>query len=175
MKIAHESLLAGHLGISKTEFKILTQFYWPGIHQDIVHFCRSCDVCQRTIQKGKVVKAPLGKVPLIDTPFKRIALDLVGPIHPPSDRGNRYILTIMDYATRYPDATALANIDTITVAEALVDMYSRIGVPSEILSDQGTQFFSDLMREVCRLLSIRQLTSTPYYPECNGLLERLVP
>ena len=58
------------------------------------------------------------------------------------------------------------------MSEALVDMYSRIGVPSEILSDQGTQFVSDLMREVCRLLSIRQLTSTPYHPECNGLLEQ---
>ena len=92
------------------------------MQEDATRFCRSCDVCQQTLPKGKVTK-----VPLIDTPFKRIAMDLVGPIHPPSDRGHRYILTVMDYATRYPEAVALTNIDTITVSEALVDIYARLG------------------------------------------------
>ena len=172
MKLAYESLLSGHLGISRTYDKILNHFYWPGIHQDVVHYCRSCDICQKTIQKGKVSQVPLGKVPLIDTPFKRVAIDLVGPIYPPSEKGNRYILTLIDYATRYPEATALKNIETVTIAEALVDMYARVGIPSEILSDQGSQFTSDLMKEVSRLLSIKQLTSSPYHPQNNGLIER---
>ena len=66
----------------------------------------------------------------------------------------------------------LKNIDTETVAEALVDIFSRLGVPEEILSDLGTQFVSDCMREVTRLLSIKQLTTTPYHPMCNGLTEK---
>ena len=67
---------------------------------------------------------------------------------------------------------ALPNIETVTVAEALVDIFARVGVPSEILSDQGAQFTYSLMREVSRLLSLKQLTTTPYHPACNGLVER---
>ena len=66
----------------------------------------------------------------------------------------------------------LKNIDTENVAEALVDIFSRLGIPEEILSDLGTQFVSDCMKEVARLLSITQLTTTPYHPMCNGLTEK---
>ena len=172
LKMAHDGLMAGHQGIRRTYDRVRSHFYWPGMQADATRFCRSCDVCQRTLPKGKVTKVPLGRMPLIDTPFKRIAMDLVGPIHPASDRGHRYILTVMDYATRYPEAVALTNIDTITVSEALVDIYARLGVPSEILTDMGTQFTSELMREVSRLLSIKQLTTTVYHPICNGMTEK---
>ena len=57
------------------------------------------------------------------------------------------------------------------MAEGLVGMYSRLGVPEEVLSDMGAQFV-DCMREVSRLLSIHRLTTTPYHPMCNGLVER---
>jgi len=55
---------------------------------------------------------PLQKMPLIDMPFKRVAIDLIGPISPPSEAGHRYILTLVDYATGYPEAVPLKNIDT---------------------------------------------------------------
>ncbi|XP_072180509.1 uncharacterized protein [Diadema setosum] len=84
-------------------------------------------------------------MPVIDVPFKRVAVDLVGPIHPITARKNR-ILTVVDCATRYPEATALPNIETTIVA--------------------------NLMREVSRLLSLTQLTTTPYHPACNSLVER---
>ena len=142
------------------------------MHNDVSGFCRSCDVCQKIVDKGTVARAPLGEMPLIDTPFKRVAVNLVGPITPASERGHRYILTLVDYVTRYPEAVPLKIIDTETVAEALLDMYSRLGIPQEVLSDQGTQFVSSCMQEVSRLLSIHRLTTTPYHPICNGLVER---
>ena len=71
-------------------------------------------------------------MPIISEPFRRIAVDLVGPLHPITDRGNNYILTIVDYATRYPEAVALPGIETERVAEALVDVFSRVGVPREM-------------------------------------------
>ena len=98
---------------------------------------------------------PLEMMPLIDTPFKRVAVDLVGPIYLPSEQGHRYILTLVDYATRYPDAVPLKSITTEVVAEALVDMYSRLGAPE---SDLETQFTSECVKEVSRLLSIQQLS-----------------
>ncbi|GFO50080.1 Pol polyprotein [Plakobranchus ocellatus] len=104
--------------------------------------------------------------------YSDVAIDLVGPINPPSEAGHRFILTLVDYATRFAEAVPLRKIDTESVAEALVDIYSRLGVPEEVLSDQGTQFISDCMKEVCRLLGIKQKTTTPYHPMCNGLVER---
>jgi transposase InsO family protein len=112
-------------------------------------------------------------MPIIEEPFHRVAVDIVGPIIPVSESGNRYILTIVDYATRYPEAVALPRIDTERVAEALLDVFARVGFPSEVLSDRGSQFTSDLMKEVSRLMSIKQLFTTPYNPQCNGLCERI--
>ena len=172
MSLAHDSLMGGHLGIRKTYDKVTTSFYWPGIHGDVTRFCQSCDVCQKTVSKGKVTRVPLEKVPLIDQPFKRVAVDLVGKIYPPTESGNRYILTLVDTATRYPEAVPLKEISTEAVSEGLVSMYSRLGVPQEVLSDQGSQFMSELMQEVSRLLSIKRLVSTPYHPICNGLCEK---
>ena len=172
LKIAHESLLGGHQGSKKTSDRVLMSFYWPGILADISRYVQSCDICQRTFPKGKVQKIPLGNMPIIDTPFKRVAVDIVGPIEPRTSRGNKYILTMVDYATRYPEAVPLKNIEAITIADALFDIFSRIGVPQEILSDRGTQFTSGLFREVTKLLSMRQLFTTPYHPAGNGLVER---
>ena len=158
--------------MKKTTDKIISSFYWPGIHGDVTRFCQSCDVCQRGVAKRSVSKVPIKNMPLIDTHFKRVAVDLVGPIHPPSESGQRYTLTLVDYATRYPDAIPLKNITTETLAEALVDMYSRLGIPEEVLSDMGAQFISECMVKVSKLLSIKQLTTTPYHPQCNGLVEK---
>ena len=172
MEVAHGSIMGGHLGIKKTTDNIESAFYWPGIQSDITRSCKSCDVCQKKVNKGSVPKVPLQEMPLIDTSFKRVAIDLVGPIRPPSAEGHRYILTLVDFATRYPEAVSLKTIDTETVAEALVNSFSRLGIPEEILSDLGTQFVSDCMKEVTRFLSTKQITTTPYHRMCNGLTEK---
>ena len=85
---------------------------------------------------------------LIDMPFKKVAVDLVGPISPANEKEHRYIFTLVDYATRYPEAVPLKNTETETVAKALLDMYSRLGIPEEVLSDLGTQFVSKCMEEI---------------------------
>ena len=172
MKVAHESLVSGHLGINNTIHKIQTQFYWPGLTEDVARFCKSCDVCQKTIEKGRITKVPLGRMPIIEVPFQRVAIDLVGPLHPPTERGHRYILTVVDFATRYPAAIPLKSISTVEVAEALITVYSRVGFPSEVLSDLGTQMISDLMKEVSRLISVRPIYCSRYHPMNNGMCEK---
>ena len=160
------------MAVKTTTDKIQKAFYWLGTQGDVSRHCKSCYICQRTVNKGSVPKVPLQKMPLIDMPFKRMAIDLIGSTSPPSETGNRYILILVDYATRYPKAVPLNSIDTETVAEALVDIFSRLGILEEILSDLGTQFVSDCMKEVARLLSIKQLTTTPYHPMYNGMREK---
>ena len=104
MEVAHDSIMSGHLGVKKTLDRIQSSFYWTGIRNDVKRFCRSCDACQKTVDRGKARRVPLQQMPVIETPFKRVAVDLIGPIHLPSKEGHIYVLTLVDYATRYPEA-----------------------------------------------------------------------
>lgn len=79
---------------------------------------------------------------------------------------------MVDYATRYPEAVALSTIDTETIADELIKIFSRVGLPDEILTDQGSNFTSQLMMDICHCLSVKKLRTTPYHPMCNGLVER---
>ena len=171
LHIAHDALLAGHCGVKRTLQRVLKSFYWPGVANTVTQYCRSCDLCQKTVPKGRIPCAPLHKMPLICTPYERVAIDLVGPFQP-SSSGHRFVLTIVDTATRFPEAIPLKKIDTVSVAEALLSVFSRVGLPREILSDCGTQFVSNLMQEVYRLLSVKPVTTTPYHPQSNGMVER---
>ena len=71
-----------------------------------------------------------------------------------------------------PEAIPLASTTTEAVAEALLSIFARVGVPVEVLSDNGPQFVSNLMKEVSRLMSIQWINSSPYHPQANGLVER---
>ncbi|XP_047481664.1 uncharacterized protein LOC125034066 [Penaeus chinensis] len=173
LNLAHDSLTAGHFSHRKTSFKVFSKFFWPGAGAHIKRYCRSCPICQKFSAKGTVRKVPMKNLPIISEPFSRVAIDLVGPFSPCSERGNKYVLTLIDYATRYPEAVPLKNIDTVTVAESLVEIFSRVGVPREILSDRGSQFKSDLMSEIHRMLSVKALYTSPYHASCNGAVERL--
>ena len=124
------------------------------------------------MQKGHVAPVPLQQVPVVDVAFSRLSIDLIGPITPVSARGHRYALRCVDVATRYPFAIPLKGVLIEEVAEALVKVFSDVGIPDEILSDQGMQFTSYVMREVMRLLLVSQLHSTPYHPQMNGIVER---
>ena len=98
-------------------------------------------------------------------------MDIVGPL-PQSRAGNRYILVICDYATRYPEAIPLRSTDAGHVAEELLKVFAQVGVPKEILTDQGSNFTSKLLVEVYRLLHIQPIRTSPYYPQTDGLVER---
>ena len=172
LRLGHCTTLGGHMGRAKTLARVQAHFYWPGIGQEVARFVRSCDVCQKTVDRGRIKPAPLQPLPIIDSPFERVAVDLVGPIEPRASDGSRYILTMIDFATRWPEAVPLRNIETSTVAEALMGIFCRIGVPKQILSDRGTQFTSAMMDEVLRLIACKGLRTTPYHPMCNGLCER---
>ena len=69
MRMAHEFLFGGHLGINNTLAKVRTQFFWPDMCEDVANFCRSCDVCQKIVSKSRVPKAELGRLPTIEVPI----------------------------------------------------------------------------------------------------------
>jgi len=172
LAVGHESPLAGHFSHRKSEMRIRDHFYWPNMGAEIRDFCKSCDKCQRMSSRGRVRPVPLKPMPILTEPFSRVSIDLVGPISPPSSEGHRYILTLIDFATGFPEALPLKEIDSISVAEALMVIFSRVGIPREILSDRGRQFVSQLMGELHKLLGVKPLFTTPYHPSGNGRVER---
>ena len=161
--------MAGHLKITKTKDRTLQRYYWPGVFSDIAKYCHSCEVCQRdnSRRQGKVTMVSM---PLISCPFEQIAMDLIGPL-PRSKRGNKYMLTIVDYATRYPEAVALPSTEASRIARELLLLFSRVGIPKEIISDQGSNFMSALLGEMYDFLHVKRIRTSPYHPQMDGLTE----
>ncbi|XP_051529229.1 uncharacterized protein LOC127426442 [Myxocyprinus asiaticus] len=167
---AHYNPMAGHLGERKTLNHLIARFYWPGIGGDVRRWCVACSECQ-LVNPPATPKAPLRPLPLIEVPIERIGMDLVGPLER-SARGHHFVLVLVDYATRYPEAVPLRNISAHSVAEALFKIISRVGIPKEILTDQGTTFMSRTLRELYELLNIKLIRTSVYHPQTDGLVER---
>ncbi len=94
----------------------------------------------------------------------------MGPL-PKSAWGHEHNLVIVDYATRYPEAVPLRKATAKVISQEIFLLSSRVGIPAEILTDQGTPFMSRLMIDLCRLLRMKQLRTTVYHPQTDGLVE----
>ncbi|KAK7912922.1 hypothetical protein WMY93_013133 [Mugilogobius chulae] len=171
LHLAHSIPWAGHLGRHKTYLRISSRFYWPSMYKDVQQYCATCPTCQKICVPRKSDRALLQPLPVISTPFRRIAMDIVGPLVR-SSGGYEYILVVSDYATRFPEAFPLRTITAPAVLRALVQLFSRVGIPDEILTDQGTNFTSRLMQLFHRQLGITGIRTTPYHPQTDGLVER---
>ena len=173
LKLAHDTSMAGHLGINKTYQRILNHFYWPGIKKDVKQFCKSCHECQVVGKPNQSVQvAPLKPIPVVEEPFSRVNVDCVWPL-PRTKAGNQYLLTIMCASTRFPEAIPLRNIKAKKLVSALIKFFTMVGLPRSIQSDQGSNFMSGLFQQVMHQLGIKQFKSSAYYPESQGALERV--
>ena len=169
----HSSVGTGHFGLERSAAMIKrAPVYWVGMMRDMEEFCRNCDLCMRTKptlqrRRAAMVSYTAGE------PFQRVGVDIMGPL-PETVRGNKYILVLCDYFTRWVEAFPLVNHKAETVAETLVtQVFSRFGIPHQLHSDQGRDFLSNLFRQTCTLLGIDQTRTTPWRPQSNGLVERM--
>lgn len=131
---------------------------------------QTCRECQYTQPKGGP-RGPLQPMPIMETPFQRIAIDLVGPL-PMGKGGYQYIMVLVDYATCYLEAIPLRSTKARVLAAELVKIFSRVGFPDEVLMDQGTNFMGEVMQETWSQLGVCHLNTSVYHPQCNGLVER---
>ena len=93
---------------------------------------------------------------------------------PKTDRGNRYILTVVDIFMKHVEAYALTDQEATTVALVFLNEFvSRYGVPYVLHTDQGAHFESNLFKEFCQMLNIKKARTTPYHPQCDGQVERI--
>ena len=160
-----------HPGARTTKRLVSAKFVWHGLNKQVTDWARTCLSCQRAkIQTH--VKAPLQTFAPTSHRFEHVHIDLVGPL--PESQGYKYLLTIIDRFTRWPEAVPIKDIETITVAKAFNQNWvARFGVPRRMTSDRGSQFTSDVWKAMTNLLGIELHPSTAYHPQANGLVERL--
>lgn len=120
MRLAHDALTSGYFSHRKSSHKIFENLFWPGALSDIFRFCRSSLKCHKFSARGSVRKERMKNIPLISIPLSHVAIDIVSSITQISEKGCKYILTLIDYATRYPEAVPLKNVHSVTVAETLI-------------------------------------------------------
>ena len=171
LKYSHDIKASGHLGIKKTVSKIRQAYYWPGLQNDVRSYIGGCEKCAKRKNPIPTRVAPM-QVVRSGYPMERIAMDILGEL-PVTENGNKYILVISDYFTKWTESFAMPNMEARTCAKILVqEVVSRFGVPTKIHSDQGRQFESNLFAEMCDLLQIEKTRTTAYHPQSDGMVER---
>lgn len=171
LRESHDEPTSGHFGVAKTMERLKERFYWVNCRRDVGRWCQKCEPCGKRKGPKTKTRSPI-KQHISGAPMERLAVDIMGPL-PTSEAGNKYLMVVGDYFTKWTEAIPLPNQEAKTVADALVtQVITRFGVPDSLHSDQGRNFESKLFTEVCRILGINKTRTTPYRPQSDGMVER---
>ena len=167
----HGGKTSGHFGVAKTQDLVRQFAYWRGWMADVQLFVQRCDLCCRyrrwpTARHGELQPSTANR------PFVKLHVDLTGP-HLRSKNGYVYLLTAIDYFTKYLVCVPIRDKTALSVAKALVkNVYLIHGSPDIQVSDQSREFQNELMTEIAKLLGIQLNRTCAYRPSSNGAIER---
>ncbi|CAF1360774.1 unnamed protein product [Didymodactylos carnosus] len=167
----HDHPTAGHFARDKTWYRLLHRCFWPTMRQDVIHYIQPCLACaQHNIRRHKApeqmqLTEPPGEV------FDLVQMDFTGPL-PRSTNGNRYVISLTDYLSKYVISKAVADDSTKTAAEFLVDVSLEFDPPHQLQTDRGTHFTAAIFEAVAIRLRCVHTLSTPYHRQSQGVIER---
>lgn len=168
----HDSRWSGHFGFRRIYWNLKDKYWWPNMKSDITKHIQACLKCQKFNIERRKAPGLLHPIEVPSGPFQLVGIDYSGP-YPITPDGNKYILALSDYFTKWVIAIPLpsqtAQITAKALYESLICIY---GVPERILSDCGTHFANELMDAFTKLLGCHHIKSTPYHPQTNGAIER---
>lgn len=166
MKRHHDDPMAGHYGEEGTFQKIAKRYYWTGMKKYISDYVKNCPECNRykaTNQKP----AGLLRTPIYSQRFEVLAIDLFGPL-PRTETGEQWILIVEDCTTKWVELFSLSEASARHCATTLIEeVFMRYGIPRRIISDNGPQFVSAVLQQICYTLNIKQNLIPVYSPQCN--------
>ena len=169
----HDSPFAGHLGVKKTLARIQRRFKWPKMAKEIKEYVSKCELCAKRKAVGSS-KAHLNPIPPPTHVWQIMAMDLMGPLTPSGPDNHVYILVMGEYLTRYVTVASLPDQTAESVAKAFIkNIITRHGVPEKVLTDQGTNFMSDLMASLYKQCGVTAIRTSAYRPQCDGMVERV--
>lgn len=158
-KLTHE----GHLGIEKCKRRARVLMYWPHMNRDIEVLVQHCETCQR--HRYQQAKEPLMAHNKPEEPWRKVGTDLF-------HLAGRDYLVIMDYKSNYPELAMLTNTTAQQVIKHTKAIFARHGIPVTVVSDNGPQFSSQDYRDFAETYGFEHVTSSPLYPQSNGLAEK---
>uniref|UniRef100_A0A5S6PZG1 RNA-directed DNA polymerase n=2 Tax=Trichuris muris TaxID=70415 RepID=A0A5S6PZG1_TRIMR len=168
LELAHDSPAGAHLGTDKMLDRLRKFAYWVQMAHDVSEYCRTCTKCQEHKSKTHP-PVPLVNMKVGDT-WHTIGIDVLQL--PESKLGNKYLLVLQDYYTKWIEAYAMKDQTAKTVVSKLIDAFSRFGFPKVVHSDQGPNFESTIIKEVLQAFGVKKTRTTSYHPQGNGLVER---
>ncbi|UYV62591.1 hypothetical protein LAZ67_2001247 [Cordylochernes scorpioides] len=169
----HNHMLNGHLGVARTTYRLKNKYYWPSMLKYVSEFVKTCHLCQSRKGSNHLPSGLLQPIPPANYPFERIGIDFVGPL-PSTKRRRKWIIVLTDYYTKYAETKAVSEATVKEVSTFLIEhIILRHGAPRFLISDRGSQFTSNLMKEVMKMCKVKHCFTTSYHPQTNGLTERL--
>lgn len=160
----------GHQGVERTLELLRQRCYWPGMSAEVAQWCQACERCQVAKESQPTARTFMGHL-LASRPNEILAIDFT--VLEPSRNGMEDVLVMTDVFSKYTLAVPTRDQRATTVARVLVvEWFSKFGVPARIHSDQGRNFESSLIQQLCALYGIEKSRTTPYHPSGNGQCER---
>ena len=157
-------LHSGHQGIVKCRRRAQSSVWWPTISSDIERYVTNCRHCAARLSPHH---EPLLSTPLPPLPWHRVASDLF------QHQGRSYLL-VVDYYSRFIEVAPLTSTTTSSVVQHMKSMFARHGIPDTVVTDNGPQYSSTEFSVFSTQYGFQHLTSSPLYPQANGLAERSV-
>ena len=170
IKAAVQDAHGGHLKVGKTLGNLKRSFFFRNMYTVCEKYIAGCPRCQQK-DRGRKIQAPLGDMPPPLGAWHTVAVDVMGPL-PQTRSGKKYVVVMTDYLTRFVLAIATKDQTAETTAEAMMEKFLEYGLPERLITDNGPNFRSRLLAEMCKLLRTAQLFTTPYHPQFDGLCER---
>ncbi|XP_014676436.1 PREDICTED: uncharacterized protein K02A2.6-like [Priapulus caudatus] len=160
-----QQLHSGHPIIEKMRLLARQSVYWPNINRNIDELVRKCKQCQEHMPHQR--REPLIPHEIPITLWTKIGMDLF-------ELDRVQYLIMVDYHSKFPVVHRLASTTSSSVANAITGIFSLLGSPTEVMSNNGPQFVSAAFQQMCKEWGITHTTSSPRYPQSNGLVERMV-
>uniref|UniRef100_A0A915DR15 RNA-directed DNA polymerase n=1 Tax=Ditylenchus dipsaci TaxID=166011 RepID=A0A915DR15_9BILA len=156
----------GHPGICRMKQLARSYCYWPQMESQIEDMVKKCSPC--ALSANLPTKHQLHSWPQSTKPWQRIHLDFAGPIN------SKSFLIVVDSYSKYPEVFPMQSTSADAVISKLKSLFVRHGLPETLVSDNGTQFSSNVFRQFCKSNGVEQLFSPAYHPQSNGQAERFV-
>jgi len=172
MHDVHDGTFGTHASGHTMSRKLLRAgYYWMTMEHDCYQYVRKCHKCQIYADK---IHVPPHALNIISSPwpFSMWGIDMIGRIEPKASNGHRFILVAIDYFTKWVEAASYANVTKQVVVKFIKNnIICRYGVPSKIITDNGTNLNNDMVQALCEKFKIEHHNSSPYRPQMNGAVE----
>ncbi|KAG1031847.1 hypothetical protein G6F57_011679 [Rhizopus arrhizus] len=171
LKKCHDDPISGHFGVARTLDKVKEVGWWFQMKQDVETWVKHCEACQR--RKIRTDSTTPGMKPITPTYLGEIwASDVAVLVD--SKKGNKYMLVFMEYLSKWIVTAALPSFDSDHVIQVLLyEVVLKFGVPTRLITDNGSNYISEAMKQVCQRLGIRRSLTSVEHPQTDGLVERI--